>query len=104
MEISNSKTKNGISKCGPRDLETLYTRPTSSTSSTNHASSNSSSSGVDGGVEGSGSGGVSGGGGGGGLTRGKKPKGRTGWPQHVWAQELKPEQTEVTFRSFVGLL
>lgn len=22
----------------------------------------------------------------------KKPKGRTGWPQHVWAAELKQEQ------------
>lgn len=21
----------------------------------------------------------------------KKPKGRTGWPQHVWASELKTE-------------
>ena len=98
MEISNPKTKNGILKCGPRDLESLYTRPTSS----HHGSSSSSSTagadgseGGGGGGGGGGSGGGSGGGGGGGTAKGKKPKGRTGWPQHVWAQELKPEQAEV---------
>ena len=74
-EITNSKAKNGISKVGPRDLETLYTRP----SAANHL--NSTGDGAEGGV--------------GGGARGKKPKGRTGWPQHVWAQELKPEQAEV---------
>lgn len=25
------------------------------------------------------------------ATETKKPKGRTGWPQHVWASELKTE-------------
>lgn len=26
------------------------------------------------------------------TTTAKKAKGRTGWPQHVWASELKQEQ------------
>ena len=43
-----------------------------------------------------GGGGVGGGEGVAGGARGKRPKGRTGWPQHVWAQELKPDTTEVS--------
>ena len=89
LEISNSKTKNGISKCGARDLESLYTRPTTANSSATSTSNGAAASATDGAESGSGAGG------GGGARGGKKPKGRTGWPQHVWAQELKPEQTEV---------